>query len=161
MPSLASPSPWRGALAGLAAGLVASAAMDAFQRLAATLSDSGGGDESATSRAADRVSQAATGAPVPDARKAAAGQAVHYVTGALLGLGYGVLAEYRPAATGDFGTRFALTTATLLDEGAVPAAGLGDAPWQTPASGHAYALASHLVFGTAAEATRRTLRALL
>jgi hypothetical protein len=40
----------------------------------------------------------------------------------------------------------------------VPAAGLGDAPTETPASTHLYALLSHVVFGGVAEGTRRLAR---
>lgn len=154
-------SAWRGAAAGLTAGLVAAAAMDLFQRGGAKLqgSDSGGG--SATTRAADQVSEAATGEPVPEPRKAAGGQAVHYAFGALLGTGYGVLAEYWPQATAGAGAPFGLAAVALVDEAAVPLAGLGNPPWQAPLSTHAYSAASHLLFGTAAEATRRLTRAAL
>lgn len=154
-------SAWRGAAAGLAAGLVAAAAMDLFQRGVAKLQDNDSGGESATTRAADRVSEAATGEPVPEPRKPAAGQAVHYAFGALLGTGYGVLAEYWPQATTGAGAPFGLAAAALVDETAVPLAGLGSPPWQAPLSTHAYSAASHLVFGTAAEATRRLTRAAL
>lgn len=155
------PSAWRGAAAGLAAGLVAAIAMDVFQRGIAKLQDNDGGGESATTLAADEVSKATTGRPVPEPRKAIAGQAVHYGFGALLGVGYGVLAEYWPQVTAAAGAPFGLVTSVLIDEGAVPLAGLGDAPWKAPTSAHAYSAASHLIFGTAAEATRRMARAAL
>jgi uncharacterized membrane protein YagU involved in acid resistance len=134
--------------------------MDLFQRGVAKLQDSesGGGGESATTRAADRVSTVATGESVPEPRKAAAGQAVHYGVGALLGGGYGVLAEYWPQASAGAGAPFGLATAALLDEAAVPLAGLGDLPWRTPPSTHAYSLASPLVVGVVAEVARRTAR---
>lgn len=154
-------SAWRGAAAGLVAGLVAAAAMDLFQRGVTKLQDSDSSGESATTRAADAASEAATGEPVPEPRKAAAGQAVHYGFGALLGMGYGVLAEYWPPATTAAGAPFGLAAAALFDEAAVPLAGLGDALWKAPAATHAYSAASHLVFGTAAEATRRLARAAL
>lgn len=158
---MTAPSAWRGAAAGLAAGLVAAAAMDLFQRGVAKLQDSDGGGESATTRAADEVSETATGRPVPEPRKAAAGQVVHYGFGALLGVGYGVLAEYWAPATTAAGAPFGLAAAVLIDESAVPLTGLGDAPWKAPASTHAYSAASHLVFGIAAEATRRLARSAL
>jgi len=46
-----------------------------------------------------------------------------------------------------------------FDEVAVPAAGLSKPPTDFPAATHAYALASHGVFGGVAETTRRLLRA--
>ena len=158
---MTAPSAWRGAAAGLAAGLVAAAAMDVFQRSLARLQDSNSGGESATTRAADEVSGVATDQPVPEPRKGAAGQVVHYGFGALLGMGYGVLAEYWAPATTGAGAQFGLAAAVLVDETAVPLAGLGDAPWKAAASTHAYSAASHLVFGTAAEAARRLARSAL
>ena len=151
----------RGALAGAVAGVVASFAMDRFQALAASMSNSDGEDEPATSRAADAMSEVVTGASLPVAEKPIGGQGVHYALGVLLGAAYGVAAEFRPAVTTGFGTAFGAGTALLLDEAAVPAVGLADAPWNAPASTHLYALASHAVFGLTAEAVRRTVDATL
>ena len=158
---MSAPSAWRGAAAGLVAGLVASGAMDLFQRGWARLSDSDSGGESATTHAADRASEAMTGVPVAEPRKPAAGEAVHYGFGALLGIGYGVLAEYLPRATVGAGAPFGLAAALVVDETMVPLAGLGSAPWKAPASTHVYSAASHLVFGTVAEQTRRLMRSAL
>lgn len=149
---------WKGALAGLAAGLVAAAAMDAFQAAVAALLPSDQDGEPATEQAADRVAVVVTGEPIAAGRKPLAGQAVHYALGAALGAAYGAAADYAPIVTTGRGTAFGLGIAALLDETAVPAAGLGDAPWDTPASTHAYTLASHLVFGAVAELTRRLIR---
>ena len=155
----ATPDPLRGAVVGVVAGLTGSLAMDLAQKALAKLqpSDSGSG-EPATEQAADQVMQAATGRPVPQAAKPLAGQAVHYGFGALLGLGYGLAAEYSPRVTNGGGSAFGLASAMLFDEAAVPAAGLGKAPWDAPASTHLYTLASHLVFGTVVEGTRRLIR---
>ncbi len=76
----------------------------------------------------------------------------------LLGIGlgvlYGVAAEFRPAVTAGYGSAFGLGTATVLDEGVVPAVGLGQAPWQASASSNLYSYVSHLVFGWTAELVR-------
>lgn len=149
---------WKGAVAGLVAGVVASFAMDGFQRLVTAMSSSGQDGEPATQKAADRVAVAATGEPVTRDRKPAAGQAVHYGVGAALGLAYGVAAELKPAVTAGGGMAFGTSVAALLDEAAVPAMGLGEPPWRTPASTHVYTLGSHLVFGGVAELTRRLVR---
>jgi len=76
-------------------------------------------------------------------------------------MGYGVVAEYWRPATIAAGAPIRLATAALVDEAAVPLAGLGNAPWNAPASTHAYCAACHLVFGTVAEATRRLARSAL
>lgn len=160
----------KGALAGLVAGLVASLAMNQFQAVASKLmagdgDDDDGGDYGsdeapATTKAADRVSTLITGKPVAEPSKAAAGNAVHYALGALLGTAYGVAAEFRPSVTKGFGTSFGMSTFALLDEVAVPATGLGAAPTETSAAMHGYSAASHLVFGGVTEAVRAGLRRL-
>ena len=153
-----SPNFWAAAAAGLVAGLAASFVMDRFQAGVAALSSSDSDAEPATEKAADKVSQVVVGHPVSDDRKPLAGQAVHYALGAGLGIVYAVAAEYRPAVTAGYGTAFAVANTALLDEAAVPAAGLGDAPWKTPPSTHLYSVASHIVFGTVTEGVRRVLR---
>lgn len=156
------PTLWKGALAGLAGGLVASFAVDRFQAGLDALGAAPGGDgEPATQQAADKIAALTVGEAVPDERKPAAGQAVHYALGSALGLAYGAFAEVRPEVAAAGGTGFGLGTAALLDEAAVPAAGLGPAPWKTSPNAHLYSVASHLVFGVAAEATRRIVRRLL
>ena len=141
-----------GAAVGLVAGLVASFAMDRFQSL--TQPPSSGAGEPATQQAADGIAQPATGEPLPDDAKPLGGQLVHYVLGAALGIGYGVAAEFSPIVTRGAGTVFAVGTWALLDEAAVPAVGLGDPPWKASLETQAYSLASHLVFGLAAEGSR-------
>ena len=154
------PDPLRGIAAGIAAGLVASLAMDLFQKAwAKAVPMPTSSDDPATVKAAQTVSRAATGKFFVNEDKAAAGQWVHYLFGAGLGGAYGLLAEYRPGVTRGFGSAFGAGTALLFDEVAVPATGLGATPSDTPAATHAYALASHLVFGSISEGVRRGLRA--
>ena len=153
------PDPLRGLAAGIAAGLVASLAMNLFQKAwAATLPLPKSGDDPATVKAAQTVSRATTGKFFAKADKEAAGDAVQYLFGAVLGGAYGLLAEYRPGVTTGFGTLFGLGSAAF-DEVVVPAAGLSKPPTDFPAATHVYALASHVMFGGVAEATRRLVRA--
>ena len=105
-----------------------------------------------------RGEPAATGEYFARKNKEAAGNAVHYLFGALLGGAYGLLAEYRPEVTKGYGTLFGAASA-VFDEVAVPVAGLSGPPTDFPAATHAYALASHVVFGGVTEATRRLVRA--
>ena len=147
----------RGALAGLVAGVAASFVMDQFQAAVGALSSSEGGEEQepATQKAADSMGRAVTGHEPAQADKPLAGQAMHYALGIGLGVAYGIAAEFRPSVTAGFGTAFGLGTATLLDEGAVPAVGLGSVPWKAGLTSNLYAYASHLVFGGTAELVRR------
>jgi putative membrane protein len=152
------PRPVLGLFAGIAAGLIASVAMAAFQSVAAKpLGLDQSDDDPATVKAADRLALATTGRQVPEDYRPQAGQAVHYLTGAALGGLYGVLTEYRPGAAAGFGSLYGAATSLLLDEAAVPAAGLGSAPWETGAATHAYGAAAHLVFGVALEGARSVL----
>lgn len=149
------PRPFLGLMAGIAAGLVASAAMAAFQSQAhKLLPEEGGDDDPATVKAADAAAEAVTGDPVPEPHREQAGTAVHYIVGGVLGGIYGVLAEYRPEARSGFGSAYGIATAALLDEAAVPAAGLAPAPDESSLASHAYGAASHLVYGWVLEGVR-------
>ncbi|MDV3458722.1 DUF1440 domain-containing protein [Sphingomonas sp. HF-S4] len=147
------PRPFVGLFVGIAAGLVASAAMAAFQVQAQKLLPEDDGDP-ATLKAADAASEAVIGDPVPEPYREPAGQAVHYIAGAVIGGIYGVLTEYKPEASAGFGSAYGVATAALFDEAAVPALGLGSAPSETPLATHAYGAASHLVYGWVLEGVR-------
>lgn len=154
----------RGALAGLVAGAAASFVMDAFQAASAALSSSDDDDaqpEPATQKAADGIARTLTGDALAAADKPLAGQAIHYALGIGLGIAYGIAAEFRPRVTAGYGTAFGLGTATLLDETAVPAMGLGEAPWNAGLTSNLYSYASHLVFGSTTELVRRQVAATL
>lgn len=150
--------------------MVASLAMDAFQRAVKATeerfspSPAGGQpkeEKPATVKAANRVTEAATGRQVPESAEATADEAVHYGLGMVLGLAYGASAEYLPEVTAGQGSVFAAATWAGLDEAAVPLAGLSPPPWKSGASTHLYSFASHLVFGLTLEATRRLMLTLL
>lgn len=159
MPTTARSAPLRGLAAGIAAGLVASLAMNLFQKAwASALPPPSSGEDPATVKAAQKASCAATGEYFAKQDKKVAGNAVHYLFGAMLGGAYGLLAEYRPEVTTGYGTLFGLGSAAF-DEIGVPAAGLSAPPADFPAATHAYALASHILFGGVTEATRRLVRA--
>lgn len=152
----------RGVVAGLIAGAVASFAMDRFQAAVSPLLPSSGEDEEpATQKAADALARGATGHDVAAPDKPLAGQAIHYALGIGLGIAYGVAAEFRPAIAAGYGTAFGIGTATLLDEGAVPAVGLGSPPWKSNLPTALYSYASHLVFGATTEIVRRQVAATL
>lgn len=161
-----------GAVVGLAAGLGAAFVMEAFQNKLSALREkaksdgseddvSSGGEpdsEPATEKAADRVSQAVTGQPTPKPYKQQAGRAVHYATGAALGLAYGVLAEISDGVTTGFGMLFGTGVALAVDEGLVPLLGLSASAQQTPPADHLVSLGSHWVYGATLEGLRRLLR---
>jgi hypothetical protein len=158
------------ALGGAASGLVASWLMEQAQ--ARVIGPAGsaetrererqaqGGLDPATVRTAQLAARA-LGREIPADRKNAAGEVVHYGTGAAFGALFGIAARRLgvPALVG--GALFGVAIWLANDEGVVPALGLSRRPWDYPASTHVKALASHLVYGTATGAGVRLLEATL
>jgi hypothetical protein len=159
---------FKGLAAGALAGVAASYVMERFQAEWNKAEEKGGGqggsddeEDPSTIKAADRVALAATGHPVPSRYRDAAGELVHYTTGAGVGAVYGALSEIAPVLTFGFGAAYGTAVAVGLDDTLVPRLGLAKGPKETPPSEHAYSLASHLVYGLTLEGVRRVIRAVL
>ncbi len=167
------PNVFKGLAAGTIGGLVASWVMDEFQyawfKIGRSLpqaedSETPGAEQSqnsaepATVKAAEMVSQKIFGHELAKNGKAAAGTAVHYVTGGTLGAVYGVAAELAPEVTIGAGIPFGTAVWLVVDEAAVAVLGLSKGPTEYPLSTHIYALASHFVYGLTTEVVRRALR---
>ncbi len=90
--------------------------------------------------------------------KKIAGTAVHYSLGTAVGGLYGAVAELAPEVTAGIGLPFGAAFWLVVDEGAVPLLGLSKGPTEYPISTHAYALASHFIYGLTAEVVRRAVR---
>ncbi len=169
---------WKGAAAGLAAGLAATWVMTQFQELSGKLAEPhkqedpqhsakrGKGEsaqpkkqgDDATVKAADKLSRGLFHHALSQDEKKVAGPAMHYGFGTLTGVAYGVLAEIAPSVTRGVGAPFGTAVWLGADEVAVPAFGLSGPPWEHPASVHARALAAHLVYGVTTEGVRRLVR---
>jgi len=174
---------WKGAAAGLVAGLAATYVMTRFQELSGKLEkklkeqeddsrhphhsaqrgteesiDGEGKGEDATVKAAAALSRGLFHHELSREEKKKAGPAMHYGFGALTGVAYGVLAELVPAVTLGAGAPFGTAVWLAADEVTVPALGLSGPPWESPPSVHARALGAHLVYGCATEGARRLLR---
>lgn len=171
---------WKGVVAGVAGGLLASLAMNQFQELLKKASGNGAGGEQhskdrgdgksaegsqheaggedATVKTAEAISQGIFRHPLSPEGKKVAGPAVHYAMGAALGALYGGLAELDTRVTLGAGVPFGTAVWLAADEVAVPAFGLAPPPTETPASTHATALASHAVYGLTTDLVRRALR---
>jgi hypothetical protein len=93
--------------------------------------------------------------------KKLAGTAVHYSLGTAVGGLYGAVAELAPEVTAGVGLPFGAAFWLIVDEGAVPLLGLSKGPTEYPVSTHAYALASHFIYGLTAEVVRRAVRGAL
>jgi putative membrane protein len=177
---------WKGLVAGVAGGIVASWTMNQFQSawgkitegverphgaqslqqgktdhgIARELQERGSddSDDNAAVRAGTAAVELVTDKKLTKSEKEIAGAVAHYAMGVVSGGIYGVAAELAPAATIGAGLPFGAAVWVLADEALVPAVGLSKAPTEYPLSIHLYALASHLVFGVSTEAVRRTVR---
>lgn len=117
--------------------------------------------DDATVRAASAVSEVVFDHKLEESEKEAAGAIAHYAMGATSGGIYGAVAEFLPAATRGAGLPFGAAVWVIADDLVVPALGLSKPPTEYPLSTHAYALASHLVYGAATEVARRAVRGAL
>ncbi len=179
----------KGLASGIVGGLVASVAMNQFQKLLSKLTNSDershgaqslqqgspqhgigrkleklGKDEpedDAAGRLANAVSVGISGRELTEKEKEVGGTALHYAYGISMGAVYGAAAEILPETTIGGGMPFGALIWLGADEGVVPLLGLSKAPTEYPLSIHASALASHLVYGLTAEAVRRVVRNVL
>lgn len=167
-------------LAGLAGGVMATLAMDAYvwalsaggrQREAEDATP--GGDRlargvqpaqaegSSSHDAPVRVGAAAYRAVTGDEPERSVrpwlGTAAHYGLGLAAGLCYGIAIDRAPWLRAGFGTLYGALVWVVADEGLVPAAGLSRRPLQLSPSVHAFALGGHLAFGAALEGTVRLI----
>jgi putative membrane protein len=180
---------WKGLVAGIAGGLVASWTMNQFQALLSKLmedeershgaqslqqgspqhgigrelQEEGKDDpqDTAPARLANALSVAVFDHELTKNKKEVAGAAFHYAMGISSGAIYGAVAEVLPEATIGAGLPFGVAVWAIADEGIVPALGLSKWGTEYPLSVHAYALTSHLVFGLTTELVRRAVRATL
>lgn len=165
-----------GATAGAIGGIVASWTMIQFNHLVGGSDGDGGShphrrdqaspnetdatipDEPASEQVASLAAEPILGRPLADREKKAGGSLLHYAFGAAMGALYGAAAERNPRTTMAAGLPFGAAVWATADELALPALGLARRPSAYPASRHASALGSHLVFGLTVEAVRRLLR---
>jgi len=162
----------KGLAAGLIGGLVASWTMNQFQALTTKLAEemekSQGGKkdqpgkqeegDDATVKAASEISEGVFDHKLTKSEKKVAGPAVHYAMGATSGAIYGAMAELLPSVTLGAGLPFGTAVWLIADEAALPALGLAKSPTEVPVSKHAFALASHFVYGLTTDIVRRVVR---
>jgi hypothetical protein len=179
----------KGLAAGVVGGLVASAVMNQFQALWSRLAEgeershgaqslqqgsprqgvgrelqAEGKDEEeddATERLANAISVGLFEHELTKREKETAGTALHYAMGTTSGALYGAVAEIIPAVKAGAGMPFGVAVWLAADEGILPAVGLSKSPAEYPLSIHAYAFASHLVYGLTTELVRRAVRSAL
>jgi putative membrane protein len=114
--------------------------------------------EDATVKTAVAIAEGVFHRELPAEKKKAAGSAVHYAFGTLVGGLYGMAAEEWPPVRWGEGTLFGAAIWLASDEIAVPALKLAKPPREYSLKVHAGALVSHLVYGFTTEMVRRGLR---
>lgn len=176
----------KGFVAGLIGGLAASVVMNQFQKtlsklfgevekphgaqsLQAGSPQHGAGaelremgldnpDDNAAERTANIVAAKWFDRRLSEDEKHVAGTVAHYAFGASTGAIYGVSAEVVAEVAAGAGLPFGAAVWLMADEVVVPAFGLSKLPTDYPLSKHAYALASHLVYGLTTDLVRKAVR---
>lgn len=176
----------KGVAAGVAGGLVASAVMNQFQSalsklmsgeershgaqsqqpgspehgIGKALQERGSDDpnDDAAVRAGNAVGEFVLNEKLTESEKETAGTVAHYAMGAASGAIYGAFTELVPGVSIGEGVPFGAAVWLIADEAIVPAIGLSKSARDYPVSTHAYALASHLVYGLTTELVRKAIR---
>ena len=159
----------KGAVAGAIAGLAGALAMEQFQawwsatekRLAPAQRAGAAKDEPVMAsgsvlcrRLRARACERRITCPIPSSRSAAAIPSSIPVAPAA----QDTISAASPTSDTGNGLAFGAALWWIADNTAVPDLGLGTPPDKTPPSTHAYALASHLVYGAVTETVRRLVR---
>lgn len=141
----------KGLLAGLAAGIVATAAKTIIEKIYPPRMP---GEPDPPAVLAEKVA----GHQLAPAPKAVATETIHWVFGAAAGAAYGAIAEFYPAATSRDGVSFGMVLMAVTHEATLPALGLSPSPANQSAREKSSELASHVVYGVVAETVRRAVR---
>ena len=145
---------WKGAVAGLVGGLVATAAKSLAEKIYPPRTH---GEPEPPAVLAEKVA----GHALAETPKTIAAETIHWSFGAVTGAAYGALAEFYPAATAKEGATFGLTLASLTHGSALPAMGLSAEPEQQSTREHTSEIATHVIYGLVTETVRSLVRKLL
>ncbi len=150
-PTLASRDLGKGLVAGLAGGLVATAAKSLAERVYPPRTQG-------EPEPPEVLSEKIAGHELTGASRIIATESIHWAFGAAAGAAYGALAEFYPAATARDGANFGMTLMALTHEGALPALGLSAQPADQTTREKSSEMVTHVVFGIVAETVRRFVR---
>jgi putative membrane protein len=150
---------WKGLLAGAAAGLAGSYAMGEFHSLVNKAESSTAGNEvDSTVRVASAIWQTIFHRQLTPPQKAIAGPIVHYMFGGTVGAIYGTAAEYTSVVRTGWGIPFGVMVWLGAHVIVVPALGLSAPVNASPPQKEAAELGAHIVYGTAVESIRHSVR---
>lgn len=148
------PSLWKGVVAGLAAGIAATAAKSLAEKFYPPRMH---GEPDPAELVAERIA----GHPLDHTTEFVATEGIHWGFGAAAGAFYGALAEFYPAATSKEGANFGLVLMALTQQGILPAMGLGAPAEQQSQREQTSEAATHLIFGVVAERVRHIVREMI
>lgn len=165
---------WKGVVAGLAAGAVATGVMTLFQlgwarakkkieqnhqqKQTKQSAEQSQEDESSTVKVADKVTQTVLNRSLKSSEKECASYIVHFAFGTLMGGLYGISSEYLPIAKLGFGLFHGLVLWGIADASLLPALNLSTPVSQRSAGEISYEVLAHAVYGASSEAARRLIR---
>lgn len=142
---------WKGLVAGLVGGLVATAAKTLAEKMYPP-------QKHGETEPEEVIAEKIAGHPLDPQTEEIAAEAIHWGIGMAAGAFYGVLAEYYPAATAKQGASFGLTMMTLTEQKAFPLLGAAPAPEDQSMREKASEGATHLLYGVVTEKVRGWVR---
>jgi putative membrane protein len=104
---------------------------------------------------ADRAARRLGRGPLTRQAKLRIQNVVHYGTGAMAGVAYGVLAEAFPSVTAGTGTAAGVAVYAVGHGTALPLLRVQEPPWRLPRAAVLWEFTSHLLFGLVLELARR------
>jgi hypothetical protein len=114
-------------------------------------------DEPATEKAASNMYESASGEPLDEQEKRAAGSLLHHAFGVIAGAVYGAATARMPRLAAGGGLPYGVLVWLAAAETGLPLAGLARPPASYRWERHAASLASHLAFGATLDAVRRMM----
>jgi putative membrane protein len=145
---------WKGLAAGIAAGLVATAAKTLAEKFYPPRTHG-------EPEPPELLTEKLAGHPLDETTETIAAESIHWGFGAVAGGIYGVVAEFYPAVTEKEGASFGLALMSLTHEGALPALGLSAPPEEQTTRERTSEAATHMLYGVVAERVRSLVRSLL
>jgi putative membrane protein len=150
---------WKGCLAGVAGGLVASLVMSEIHSVSRNfLPAVGPKGEDSTVKTASAISEAVFHHELTDEEKKLAGPAVHYTFGALMGALFGVSAELTGVVRAGWGTIFGIAVWLGAHVITVPLLRLSKPVTASEPRMEAVEFGTHVLYGAVLETVRRWLR---
>lgn len=168
---------FKGAMAGLIAGLIGTYFMSEYQGLWSKWVNGGepntpGGrhdardweekneGDNANQQAAQAVVHRTAGRELTDRELEIAAPLMHYAFGGAISAAYGIFAEHAPWTRGGAGAGYGTLVWLGADEIAMPLIGWSQ-PQRFPLESHVQSFTAHIVFGVTTEVTRRAVRRVL